>query len=222
MINYYLFCLSLVFICLTTSVYSQTIIAIDPALTAATITANTAEKNKMRDIEKVKENINQAQIATTAVLTEIDKVQQKLYKGLTQVSAAVSNLYQIKYCYNAIQTILKYEGKMLQEAGKNPIALAFAYKNQKYLYERAIQAYTQITGFVLQNGDKAMMDAGTRTQLIYNILTELQALEAYAIASYYKVKRVVQVGIIQSLNPFQYYIDLDKRAIQDILNRVKF
>ncbi len=222
MINYYLFCLSLIFICLTTSLYSQTTIAIDPALTAATITANTAEKNKMRDIEKVKESINQAQIATTAVLTEIDKVQQKLYKGLTQVSTAVSNLYQIKYCYNATQNVLKYEGKMLQEAKKNPIALAFAYKNQKYLYERALQAYTQITGFILQNGDKAMMDAGTRTQLIYNILTELQALEAYAIASYYKVKRVVQVGIIQSLNPFQYYIDLDKRAIQDILNRVKF
>lgn len=222
MINYYLFCLSLVFICLTTSVYSQTTIAIDPALTAATITANTAEKNKMRDIEKVKENINQAQIATTAVLAEIDKVQQKLYKGLTQVSTAVSNLYQIKYCYNATQNVLKYEGKMLQEAKKNPIALAFAYKNQKYLYERALQAYTQIAGFILQNGDKAMMDAGTRTQLIYNILTELQALEAYAIASYYKVKRVVQVGIIQSLNPFQYYIDLDKRAIQDNLNRVKF
>ena len=222
MIKYYLFFLSLVFICMTTALYSQTTIAIDPALTAATITANTAEKNKMRDIEKVKENINQAQIATTAVLAEIDKVQQKLYKGLTQVSTAVSNLYQIKYCYNATQNVLKYEGKMLQEAKKNPIALAFAYKNQKYLYERAIQAYTQITGFILQNGDKAMMDAGTRTQLIYNILTELQALEAYAIASYYKVKRVVQVGIIQSLNPFQYYIDLDKRAIQDILNRVKF
>lgn len=222
MIKYNLFCLLLVFICLSTSLYCQTTIAIDPALTAATITANTAEKNKMRDIEKVKENINQAQIATTAVLAEIDKVQQKLYKGLTQVSTAVSNLYQIKYCYNATQNVLKYEGKMLQEAKKNPIALAFAYKNQKYLYERALQAYTQIAGFILQNGDKAMMDSGTRTQLIYNILTELQALEAYAIASYYKVKRVVQVGIIQSLNPFQYYIDLDKRAIQDILNRVKF
>ena len=201
---------------------AQTPIVMDPALTAAIIAGNATENNKMSSIENLKDKINKTQIATTVVLGEIDKVQNKIYNGLSKVSSAVSDLYKIKYCYNSLQNIIKYEAMMLQEAKKNPIALGWAYKNQKYMYERALLAYSNIAGYILKSGNQALMDAGQRTQLIYNIHSELQVIEAYAIGSYFAVKRVVQVGVIQSLNPFKGYIDTDRRAVQDILRRVKF
>lgn len=212
----------LLIICLATNISAQTPIVVDPALTAAVIAGNTAEKNRMNSIEQLKEKINTTQAATTVVLKQIDNVQSKILKGLSEVNGAVSNLYQIKYCYNALQNVVKYEGMMIAEAKKNPVALAWAYKNQKYMYERALLAYSNIAGFVLKAGNDALMDSGQRTQLIYNILSELQVIEAYAIGSYFNVKRVVQAGVWQSLNPFKDYINMDKKAVREILQRVQF
>lgn len=211
-----------IFSCCAYKVFAQTPIVVDPTLTAVVVVANTAEKNKMNNIENLKEKINATQAATTVVLKQIDNVQNKVLRGLSEVNIAVSNLYQIKYCYSSLQNVVKYEGMMLAEAKKNPVALAWAYKNQKYMYERALLAYSNIAGLVLKAGNEALMDSGQRTQLIYNIYSELQVIEAYAISSYFDVKRVVQAGIWQSINPFKDYINMDRKHVNDILRRVRF
>jgi phosphopantetheine adenylyltransferase len=83
---------------------------------------------------------------------------------------------------------------------------------------KAIQYYSEIHQLILKEGDaKLLMDAGERTNLLRQVLTDLRTIKAYAATSYYRVKWAVKNGIIQSLNPFAAFVNQDTRIVRDIL-----
>jgi hypothetical protein len=191
---------------------------IDPFLEGAIITANASENANYNNIKNNQTAIQRAQEATIVVVDQVNQIQNKIYKGLMQVSSVLKNAYQIKECLQALKDILSYESDMLSEAQQNPLALAFALKIQNEMANKATAYYANISAFVLKANTKdLLMDAGERSLLLYKIQLDLNTLRAMAAYSYYKVHLAVMQGIINSFNPFKGYVDIDGKIVKDLL-----
>lgn len=191
---------------------------IDPFLEGAIIASNASENANYRNIKNNQAAIQRVQEATIVVVDQVNKIQNKIYKGLMQVSSVLKNAYQIKECLQALNDILSYQVDMLSEARQNPLALVFALKIQSEMADKAIAYYTNISAFVLKaNTKELLMDAGERGRLLYKIQLDLNTLRAMAAYSYYKVHLAVMQGIINSFNPFKGYVDVDEKIVKDLL-----
>lgn len=191
---------------------------IDPFLEGAIIAANATENAKYNNIKDNQTAIQKAQEATILLVNQVNQIQNKIYKGLMQVSSVLKNAYQIKECLQALNDILSYESDMLSEAKQNPLALAFALKIQNEMANKASVYYANISTVVLKANTKdLLMDAGERSTLLYKIQLDLNTLRAMAAYSYYKVHLAVMQGIINSFNPFKGYVDIDRKIVKDLL-----
>jgi hypothetical protein len=195
----------------------------DPVLAALTITNSVLENQAYSDMKSNQKTITELQTATAATVTFINEWQKKMYNGLLYVSSTVKNAYQIVACYEALQKIYDYEGKIVSEAKQNPLALAFSVKYQDLLVTKAIQYYGDINQLILKEGDdKLLMDAGERTILLNKVLTDLNVLVGYSYSAYLKVHWAVINGIYNTLNPFASYANKDKQIVKDVLKKMKF
>ena len=191
---------------------------IDPFLAGAIIAANATENSNYNNIKDNQTAIQRAQEATIVVVDQVNQIQNKIYKGLMQVSSVLKNAYQIKECLQALNDILSYEGDMLAEAQKNPLALAFALKIQNEMVSKAVSNYADIETVILKaNTKELLMTAGERETLLYKVQLDLNTLRALAAYSYYKVHLAVMQGIINSFNPFKGYVDIDGKIVKDLL-----
>ena len=191
---------------------------IDPFLTGAIIVANASENANYNKIKDNQTAIQRAQEATILVVDQVNQIQNKIYNGLMQVSSVLKNAYQIKECLQALNDILSYEGDMLAEAQKNPLALAFALKIQNEMVSKAVSYYADIETVILKaNTKELLMTAGERETLLYKVQLDLNTLRALAAYSYYKVHLAVMQGIINSFNPFKGYVDIDGKIVKDLL-----
>jgi len=191
---------------------------IDPFLEGAIIAANTSENSNYNNIKNNQTAIQKAQEATIIVVDQVNQIQNKIYKGLMQVSSVLKDAYQIKECLQALNDIVSYESDMLAEGQQNPLALAFALKIQNEMAAKAIGYYANISTVVLKANTKdLLMDAGERSTLLYKIQLDLNTLRAMAAYSYYRVHLAVMQGVINSFNPFKGYVDIDGKIVKDLL-----
>lgn len=191
---------------------------IDPALTGAIIGAGVAENDRYNEIKSNQDAIQRAQTATILMVGKVNDIQTKIYDGLMQVSSVLKDAYHIKESLQCLNDILSYQKDMLAEAKQNPLALVFALKIQDEMVTKAVSYYGNIQSFVLKSNTKdLLMDAGERGKLLYQILLDLQTLRALAAYSYYKVHLAVMQGVINSINPFRGYVDIDRKIVDDLL-----
>src|SRR5664279_3386586 len=195
---------------------------IDPFLEGAIIAANTSENTNYNNIKNNQTAIQRAQEATIVVVDQVNQIQNKIYKGLMQVSSVLKNAFQVKEGLQALNDILSYESDMLAESKQNPLALAFAVKIESEMVDRAVASYTDISTVVLHANTKdLLMDAGERETLLYKIQLDLNTLSGMAAYAYYKVHLAVMQGIINSFNPFKGYVDVDGKIVTDLLTNWK-
>ncbi|HEY8659145.1 MAG TPA: hypothetical protein VIL78_08915 [Hanamia sp.] len=191
---------------------------IDPFLEGAIIVSSATENTNYNNIKDNQTAIQRAQEATIVVVDQVNQIQNKIYNGLMQVSSVLKNAYQIKECLQALNDILSYEGDMLAEAQKNPLALAFALRIQNEMVSKAVSYYADIETVILKaNTKELLMTAGERETLLYKVQLDLNTLRALAAYSYYKVHLAVMQGIINSFNPFKGYVDIDGKIVKDLL-----
>jgi hypothetical protein len=198
-------------------------LAIDPTLTFMVGGAAGMEKSSMNKLIKKQNIIEKAQTLTVATVNQINRVQDKLYKGLTYVDNTVRNIWQVTACAEVLADAVKYESKMLKEAKRNPAALAFAMKTQKELFKRGTTLYSSINQFILKANDKEiLMDAGERVRLLNGVLQDLEVIRALAYSSYITVRMIIMEGILNHINPFKYYGYSDAQIVSSIMRNWKF
>lgn len=197
-------------------------VVIDPVMAGITTANAIIENNSYDNIKDKQKAIERLQLATVATTEFINSWQKKIYHGLLYVSSTVNNAFQVWEAAKVLANIYELEGKIMEEAKEEPLALAFAVKYQKEMVIKAIEYYTQIQQFILKTDDeKLLMDAGERTLLLNQILESLRVIEGYAVSSYYKVRYARMNGIIKTLNPFGNFVNRDAQIVRDILSRWK-
>lgn len=166
--------------------------------------------------------IQRGQLAVTGQLVVVNDLQQQIYKGLSEVSAAVRSLLAIQDIAEISADIVTDVNRAVGLAQSNPALLLFAEGGAREFKRRGTALATEVSSFVLQGGLNNLMGSGERAKLLNRIRTELMILRGVAYGMQRTMFWAKQRGILNSLNPYAGYINIDKRIADDIIRNAKY
>ncbi|KQR68244.1 MULTISPECIES: hypothetical protein [Pedobacter] len=196
-------------------------IYVDPTTAAATA-AHAGVMNS--GLSRTSDNltlVQRAQLAVTGQLGIVNDLQSTIYRGLSEVSGVMRSLLSVKDIYAISQDIVIDVNKAINLASGDPVLLLFAEGGAREFKTRSINLATEVSSFVLKDGRDALMDSGERAKLLNRIVTELTILRGVAYGMYRTMYWAKQRGILNSLNPYAGYINIDKRIADDIIRNAK-
>lgn len=194
---------------------------LDPTTTAALMYYSSElrkQQNKTKDEVK---GLKKVQATVGVAMAEAGKIQNKVYKGLSEVSGTLSNAYQVKEIYYNIEVSTEYIKEIGQLAKRHPQYSVLSIKSAQKSKEKILQATTEISN-ILKGGELNLMTAGDRYKLLYRIEHETQMLRIYLLNILLPMQRAEQIGFWRAINPFQGYIDTDKTIVENILRQYEW
>lgn len=210
----------LVFLILSGSAFGQTVY-VDPAVAGATAAHSAVINSQLNATNERLTLIERGQLAITGNLTIVNTMQDKIYKGLSEVSSILTNLSNVQEIARIATGISSDLSQVMDLAGENPALLLFAERNASLFQQRATSLALEVSSFVLKGGENNLMDAGERSKLINQILTEMVILRSYSYGMYRSMYFAQMKGFVRALNPFQGYINVDIQLAQDIARKAK-
>lgn len=211
--------LSILFMILSGTAFGQ--IYFDPAVSGAHA-ANSAIIDRQLNITNEKLSlIERGQLAVTGNLTVVNSMQEKIYKGLSEVSSILTTLSNVKEIARIANGISSDVDDIMKLANENPAFLLFAEQNASLFQQRATALALEVSNFALKGGAENLMDAGERSKIINTILDELVILRSYTYGMYRSMYFARLKGFLRSANPFQGYIEMDVAIVDDIVKNRK-
>lgn len=166
--------------------------------------------------------IQRGQLAVTGQLLVVNDLQNQIYKGLSEVSGVMRSLLAVKDITEISIDIVDDVNKAVTIAQSNPVLLLFAEGGAREFKTRATNLAAEVSAFVLQGGKNNLMDSGERAKLLNRIVNDLMILRGVAYGMYRSMYWAKQRGILNSLNPYAGYINIDKRIADDIIRNAKY
>lgn len=194
---------------------------IDPTVAAATATHAGVINNQLNNVNENLTLIQRGQLAITGQLTIANELQNHIYRGLSEVSGVMRSLLAVKDITEISSDILENVDKALLIAKANPILLLFAEEGAREFKTRATNLALEVGTFALKGGKENLMDSGERAKLLNFIRTELNILRGIAFGMQRSMFWAQQRGILQSLNPYSTFINIDKSIADDIIRNSK-
>lgn len=191
---------------------------LDPTTTAALMLYSSnlrKEQEKTRDTLK---GLKRVQAMVGVAMTEAGRVQNKVLKGLSEVSGTVSNAYQVKEIYFNLKVAGDYINDIAKIAARHPQYSALSVKAAKHGKEQIVKSSTEIAN-ILKGGEYDLMTSGDRYKLLMRIQEETQMLRVYLLTILLPMERAEQIGFWKAINPFQGWIDTDKSIVENILRQ---
>lgn len=197
-------------------------IYIDPAVAGATAAHSSIINNQLNNTNDNLTLIQKGQLAVTGQLVIVNDLQQQIYKGLSEISSAVRSLLAIKDIVEISSDIVTDANKAITIAGSNPALLLFAEKGAREFKTRSTALAAEVSSFVLAGGKENLMDSGERAKLLNRIRVDLMILRGVAYGMQRSMFWAKQRGILNSLNPYAGFINMDKRLADDIIRNAKY
>lgn len=194
---------------------------VDPTTSVAMASQSLLINNQLDKSNEKLTLIQRAQLAVTGELAVVNDLQSRIYRGLSEVSSAVSSLLAVKDIYEISEDILLDGKKAIAIATKNPALLLFAQSGANEFYSRAMSLSAQVSSFVLKGGGDNLMDAGERAKLLGRITTELAILRGVVYGMYRAMYWASVRGFWNSLNPYSGFINLDKQIADQVIAKSK-
>lgn len=152
----------------------------------------------------------------------VQTVQGKVHQALTEVNSGLRQGKMVIDCYTIIKDIVEYQVMVAEYAKGDPVLLLFAEKSAKDFQGRSKDLILYITDFVSKSNKEVLMDTGKRDELISYIRRELRLLRALAYSAQKQMYWASVGSKLELLNPWQGYVDQDKKLVRDILRDTKF
>lgn len=193
---------------------------IDPATTAALVLYS---ENLKTEQEKTIEQHDKLQKAQTWVGTQMaaaNEIQNKILKGLREVSGTLQNSIQVKEIYSDIKDCGTYATKISTLVKDDPEYAIFGVKATKETYESVLEMTTDVTE-LLKSGDLNLATSGDRYRLLFSISEKVKKLKIWLLTIMMNLERAKRLGFLRALNPFQGYINTDKTIVENIMVKYK-
>ncbi len=194
---------------------------VDPATSAAMAVHSGIIDGQLNTTNNKLALIQSGQLAVTGQLTIVNDLQAKIYKGLSEVSSIMTNLLAIKDVAEISNDIVTDVGKAASLAGQNPALLLFAEQGANEFKTRATAVAAEVSTFILQGGQNNLMDSGERAKLLNRVVTELSIIRGVAYGMYRTLYYAKMRGILNSLNPYAGFVNIDRQIADDILRNSK-
>ena len=197
-------------------------IVIDPVTSGAMLTNSAVINSQLNTTNNKLNAIQLGQLAVAGQLTIVNDLQNKIYKGLSEVAAVINNLYSIKDISETGSDIVSDVNKAVQTARSNPALLLFAQQGAQDFERRAVALAADVSGYVLQGGKANLMDSGERGKLLNHIVVELHVLRGIAYGMQRAMYWAQLRGIWASLNPWATWQNEDVRIANSVLAEAKY
>ncbi|MDP9047516.1 MAG: hypothetical protein M3N14_05220 [Bacteroidota bacterium] len=148
--------------------------------------------------------------------------QTMIYEGLSNVNSALKNGMAVKDMALIVSDIISYTNQTLALAKSEPYLFLFTQKFGTEIQGRATRLVTDVSAFILKEGDNVLVDYNSRDQLLRHVRLELQIIDGLAYGAYRAVFWAKQKGIVASLNPYSGFINQDKTFVEDIIRNAKY
>ena len=194
---------------------------VDPTTAAAMAVHSGIINSQLNSTNNKLTLIQTGQLAVTGQLTAVNSLQKDIYKGLSEVSSIMSNLLAIKDMAEISSDIVTDVGKASSLAQSDPVLLLFAQQGATEFKTRAVALSSEVSTFVLQGGQSNLMDSGERAKLLNRIVSELSIIRGVAYGMYRTMYYAKMRGILNSLNPYSGFINIDRQIGDGIIQNSK-
>jgi uncharacterized Zn ribbon protein len=215
-----LFCLlSALCFCFSASaqeyVFDPQVFASVTANAAVRSSAEAAHNDYLGKIKKDIQNIN-------TNMGSVVLAQDMIYYGLSQVNSALKDGLTVKNMTVITADIISYLNQSLALAKGQPYLLLFATNIENEMRLKAVALVTDVSGYVLKEGDNVLADYGARDELLRKVTTKLQIIDGLAYGAWKAMFWAKENGIIASTNPYAGFINKDKSFVTQIISNAKY
>ncbi|MEZ2338414.1 hypothetical protein AB6735_22390 [Mucilaginibacter sp. RCC_168] len=177
-----------------------------------------AEVTHEQYLGKINNNINDLNTNVGSVVL----AQTMIYEGLSNVNSALKDGLAVKNIAVIIADMTGYINQALAIAKSEPYLLAFAGNIAAEMRTRSLTLVSDVSGYILKEGNNVLADYNSRDQLLRKVITQLQILDGLAYGAWKSMYWAKQRGIIASATPFAGWVNQDKAYVSQIIQNAKY
>lgn len=177
-----------------------------------------AEATHDQYLRKINNNINDLNTNVGSVVL----AQAIIYNGLANVNSALKDGLAVKNLAVIVADMTAYINQALEMAKTEPYLLVFAGNIASEMRTRSLALVTDVSGYVLKEGNNVLADYNSRDQLLHKVITQLQILDGLAYGAWKAMYWAKERGVIASFNPFANFISQDTRIVDEIIQNAKY
>lgn len=209
-------------LCLWLSASKAQEVVVDPTTSAAVLVNSAVINGQLNTTNNNLSLIQKGQIAVTGQLVIVNKLQNDIYTGLSQVASVINNLTSIKEIADCGIDIVSDVEQAAVLAKSDPVLLLFAEQGAREFETRAVTLGADVGAFVLKGGSQGLMDAGERGKLLNHIETEMEILRGIAYGMQRAMYWAKMRGLWNSLNPWATWKNEDVQIANEVINNSKY
>jgi hypothetical protein len=179
---------------------------------------SSAELTHDQYLGKINNNINDLNTNVGSVVL----AQSIIYEGLSNVNSALKNGLAVKNMAVIIADMTGYINQALIMARSEPYLLVFAGNMASEMRQRSLALVSDVSGYILKEGNNVLADYNSRDQLLRKVITQLQILDGLAYGTWKAMYWAKERGVVAALNPFSNFISQDIRLVNETIQNAKY
>jgi hypothetical protein len=201
--------------------FSQTLY-VDPVTSGAMYSSSSVINSQLNQTNNNLTMIQRGQLAVTGQLVIVNDLQDRIYRGLSEVAGVIHSLTTIKEIADIGIDIINDVQQTVSIARSNPLLLLFAEEGAREFKTRATSLALEVSSFVLKSGAANLMDSGERAKLLNHIASELRILRGIAYGMHRAMYWAKMQGIWRALNPWSNWINMDVQIAHDVIREARY
>lgn len=193
---------------------------IDPSTMAMLKLYSDNLKSQQNKTIEQQTKLQKAQAFVATQMVTANNIQNKIYKGLSEVSGSLDNGMQAKEIYYNLKQIVKISNDISKLIKEKPAYSIFGVKATEKAYTNSIRMGAEIAS-ILKSGELNLMTAGDRSKLLSELLHDVKMFKIYLLTIQNNLERAHRLGFWKSINPFQRYINTDEAIVRDVMRKYK-
>jgi hypothetical protein len=172
-----------------------------------------AENTHQNSLQKIKEDLDNINLNLSSVVL----VQDMIRTSLATVDQTLKNGLAVRQIAGIIGDITTQCGQITALAKDDPALLLFAQSTAEQLKTRGVNLVSEVSSFILKEGDNVLMDYEKRDFLLRKITLELQVMRALSYSVYKTMYWANFNSVLKTANPYRDFINQDSHIADDIL-----
>ena len=193
---------------------------VDVATTAALKLYSDNLKDKQNETIEQQNKLQKAQAWVASQMVVANNIQDKILKGLSEVSGTMTNGFQVKGIYEDLKDCTMYSSEISKLVKDHPEYAILGAKATETTYKEVLKMSSEVSE-LLKSGELNLATAGDRYKLLYEISTKVKMLKVWLATISLNLDRAKRLGFWRAINPFQGYINTDKDIVRNIMEKYK-
>lgn len=152
-------------------------------------------------------------------LSSVVLVQNMILGSLSQVDGALRHALAVRQIGEICNDIYSESAELVEMARGDPALLLFAEDVGRQLKDRGVRLATEVSSFVLKEGENVLMDFDKRDGLLKKIALELRVMRALVFSMKKSMYWARVNGILKTANPFRFYLNQDKWLVDELIRK---